>query len=155
MPGERMDKHATSSTPLAREDTAPPVPSPLQRTSWPPAPSRDLSPGQPTPELLPTPADHPQSPPSTIASLTRAEKYERLAFTFCKMGTIGLLAWLLTPSIFVLLVAVVAVALYGRALTLGLTRSRCFLRKPALIVAFWAVVAVADAGWLVWSHWRG
>jgi hypothetical protein len=90
-----------------------------------------------------------------ITSLTRAEKYERLAFTFCKMGTIGLLAWVLTPPIFVLLVAAVAVALYGRALTLGLTRSRCFLRKPALIVAFWAVVAVADAGWLVWSHWRG
>ena len=89
---------------------------------------------------------------SDIANLSSAEKYERLAFTFCKMGTVGLLAWLLTPPIFVLLVAVVAVALYGRALTLGLTRSKCFLRKPALIIAFWAVVAVADAGWLVWSR---
>ena len=86
----------------------------------------------------------------SVSSLTRAEKYERLAFTFCKMGTVGLLCWLLTPPIFVLLVASVAVLLYGRALLLGLTRSRCFLRKPALIIAFWAVVAVADAGWLVW-----
>ena len=86
------------------------------------------------------------------ANLTRAEKFERLAFTFCKMGTIGLLAWLLTPPIFVLGVALIAVALYGRALTLGLTRSKCFLRKPALIIAFWAVVAIADAGWLVWTR---
>lgn len=88
----------------------------------------------------------------SIANLTRAEKFERLAFTFCKLGTTGLIAWLLTPPIFVLLVAAVAVALYGRALTLGLMRSKCFLRKPALIIAFWAVVGVADAGWLVWSR---
>ena len=89
---------------------------------------------------------------SSIANLSSAEKYERLAFTFCKMGTVGLLAWLLTPPIFVLIVATIAVALYGRALTLGLTRSKCFLRKPALIIAFWAVVGVADAGWLLWTR---
>ena len=65
---------------------------------------------------------------------------------------VRLAGWLLTPPIFVLLVASVAVILYGRALLLGLTRSRCFLRKPALIIAFWAVVAVVDAGWLVWSY---
>jgi hypothetical protein len=29
--------------------------------------------------------------------LTKPEKYERLAFTFCKMGTVGLMAWALTP----------------------------------------------------------
>ncbi len=83
------------------------------------------------------------------AELSRAEKYERLAFAFCKMGTAGLLAWLLTPPIFVLLVASIAIVLYARAFTLGLTRSRCFLRKPALIVAFWSVVVVADVGWLL------
>jgi hypothetical protein len=89
---------------------------------------------------------------SSSAGLSSAEKYERLAFTFCKMGTVGLLAWLLTPPIFVLIVALVAVALYGRALTLGLTRSKCFLRKPALIIAFWGVVGLADAGWLIWTR---
>ena len=89
---------------------------------------------------------------SSIANLSSAEKYERLAFTFCKMGTVGLLAWLLTPPIFVLIVATIAVALYGRALALGLTRSKCFLRKPALIIAFWAVVGAADAGWLIWTR---
>jgi hypothetical protein len=78
-----------------------------------------------------------------------AEKYERLAFTFCKMGTTGLLAWALTPPVFVLLVALAAIALYARALALGLTRSRCFLRKPVLIIGFWSAVAVADALWLL------
>ena len=89
---------------------------------------------------------------NAIANLSSAEKYERLAFTFCKMGTTGLIVWLLTPPIFVLLVAAIAVGLYGRALTLGLTRSKCFLRKPALIIAFWAVVGLADAAWLLWPH---
>ena len=89
---------------------------------------------------------------SAVAGLSSAEKYERLAFTFCKMGTTGLLCWLLTPPIFVLVVATIAVTLYARALTLGLLRSHCFLRKPALIIAFWGVVALADAGWLVLSH---
>jgi hypothetical protein len=93
--------------------------------------------------------EQPPAPASSIAGLSRAEKHERLAFTVCKMGTVGLLAWLLTPPIFVLLAAVVAVALYARALTLGLTRSRCVLRKPLLIVGFWSVVAVADAAWLL------
>jgi hypothetical protein len=82
-------------------------------------------------------------------NLTPAEKYERLAFTFCKMGTVGLMAWILTPPLFVLVVAVVAVALYARAFTLGLVRSRCVLRKPLLIMAFWSVVAVADVAWLL------
>jgi hypothetical protein len=81
--------------------------------------------------------------------LTRAQKYDRLAFTFCKMGTVGLMAWLLTPPIFVLIVALVAIALYGRALTLGITRSQCILRRPLLIMGFWAAVAAADAAWLL------
>jgi hypothetical protein len=95
------------------------------------------------------PIEPPPAPPDSIAGLSRAEKYERLAFTVCKMGTVGLLAWLLTPPIFVLAAAIVAVALYGRALALGLTRSRCVLRKPLLILGFWSLVAVADAAWLL------
>jgi hypothetical protein len=81
--------------------------------------------------------------------LTPAQKYDRLAFTFCKMGTVGLIAWLLTPPVFVLIVALGAIYLYGRAVALGITRSQCILRRPMLIMGFWAVVAVADATWLV------
>lgn len=80
--------------------------------------------------------------------LTRAQKYDRLAFTFCKMGTVGLIAWVLTPPIFVLAVAVAAIGLYGRALALGIRRSQCVLRRPLLIMGFWAAVAAGDATYL-------
>ena len=79
---------------------------------------------------------------------TRPEKYENLAFTFCRMGTVGLIAWVLSPAIFVLLVSVAAIALYAKSITLGVSWTKCFLRRPTLIVGFWAVVAVADAWWL-------
>ena len=82
--------------------------------------------------------------------LTPAEKWEKAAFTFCKMGTTGLIAWALTPPIFVLLVSVVAIGLYARSITLGVSWSKCLLRRPTLIIGFWALVAVADVAWLVW-----
>jgi hypothetical protein len=81
--------------------------------------------------------------------LTRAQKYDRLAFSFCKMGTVGLIAWLITPPFFVLAVALVAIYLYGRAVALGITRSQCILRRPLLIMGFWAAVAAADGYWLL------
>ncbi|MDQ3689588.1 MAG: hypothetical protein M3406_06045 [Chloroflexota bacterium] len=81
--------------------------------------------------------------------LTRAQKYDRLAFTFCKMGTVGLIAWLVTPPVFVLVVALVAIYLYGRAVAMGITRSQCVLRRPLLIMGFWSAVAAADATWLL------
>ncbi len=92
--------------------------------------------------------------PSTYVGppLTRPEKYERMAFTFCRMGTrmgtVGLLAWAVTPAVFVLAVAIVAIVLYGRAMSLGVSWSKCFLRRPTLIIGFWAAVAVVDAYWI-------
>lgn len=80
---------------------------------------------------------------------TRPEKYENLAFTFCRMGTVGLIAWVLSPAVFVLVVAVIAIALYARSITLGVSWTKCFLRRPTLIIGFWGVVAVADAYWLL------
>ena len=80
--------------------------------------------------------------------LSRPEKYERLAFTFCRLGTTGLIAWAVGPALFVLIVAVVAIVLYARSITLGVSWSKCFLRRPTLIVGFWGVVALADAYWL-------
>ena len=40
--------------------------------------------------------------------LSRPEKYERLAFTFCRLGTTGLIAWAVGPAVFVLVVAIIA-----------------------------------------------
>ena len=81
--------------------------------------------------------------------LSPPEKYERLAFTFCRMGTVGLIAWLVTPAVFVLIVAVVAIALYAKSISLGVSWSKCFLRRPTLIIGFWAALAALDVYWLV------
>jgi hypothetical protein len=81
--------------------------------------------------------------------LSRPEKYERMAFTFCRMGTIGLIAWVATPPIFVLAVAIVAIVLYAKSITLGVSWSKCFLRRPTLIIAVWAAIAAADLYWLI------
>ena len=64
------------------------------------------------------------------------------------MGTVGLIAWLVTPAVFVLVVAIVAIVLYARSITLGVSWSKCFLRRPTLIVGFWALVAAADLYWI-------
>lgn len=98
----------------------------------------------PTLEVDPLRAWLAQRPP-----LTRAQKYDRLSFTFCKMATVGLIAWLVTPPVFVLVVGIGAIALYGKAVALGLTRSQCVLRRPLLIMGFWAAVVVLDAAWLL------
>jgi hypothetical protein len=81
--------------------------------------------------------------------LTRAQKYDRLSFTVCKMATVGLIAWVVTPPIFVLVAALAAIYLYGRAVALGITRSQCILRRPLLIMGFWAAIAAADLTWLL------
>ena len=80
---------------------------------------------------------------------TRPEKYENLAFTFCRMGTVGLIAWAMSPAVLVLVVSVIAIVLYARSITLGVSWSKCFLRRPTLIIGFWGIVAIADAYWLV------
>ena len=84
----------------------------------------------------------------TRPPLSPPDKYERLAFTFCRMGTVGLIAWLVTPPVFVLVVAIAAIVLYARSITLGVSWSKCFLRRPTLIVGFWVVVAALDAYWI-------
>jgi hypothetical protein len=80
--------------------------------------------------------------------LSRPEKYERLAFTFCRMGTVALIAWLVSPAVLVLVVAAIAIALYAKSISLGVSWSKCFLRRPTLIIGAWAAVAAADAYWL-------
>lgn len=80
--------------------------------------------------------------------LSRPEKYEKLAFTFCRLGTTGLIAWAVGPAVFVLVVAIIAIVLYARSITLGVSWSKCFLRRPTLIIGFWAVVVVLDAYWI-------
>ncbi|HEX9738696.1 MAG TPA: hypothetical protein VGA91_05640 [Candidatus Limnocylindria bacterium] len=87
--------------------------------------------------------------PDVHPPLTPAQKYERAAFTFCKLGTAALIAWLVSPPIMVLAVGSAALVLYGRALFHGLDRTRCILRYPRLVMGFWAAVVAADLTWLL------
>jgi hypothetical protein len=65
------------------------------------------------------------------------------------MGTVGLIAWAVSPAIFVLVVAIVAIVLYAKSITLGVSWSKCFLRRPTLIIGVWAAIALADLYWLL------
>jgi hypothetical protein len=101
-----------------------------------------------TPTLPNRPAE-PVGPQTYVRPLlSPPEKYERLAFTFCRMGTVGLIAWALSPAVFVLVVALVAIALYAKSISLGVSWSKCLLRRPTLIIGVWAAIAVADVIWL-------
>jgi len=88
------------------------------------------------------------------APLTPGQKYERLAFTFCRMGTTGLIVWVVTPALFVLAVAIAAIVLYAKSITLGVSWSRCILRRPTLIVGVWAAIAALDVVWIFVLHQR-
>ncbi len=95
------------------------------------------------------PAGTVDTSPDLRPPLTPAQKYEKAAFTFCKLGTAALIAWLMTPPIMVLVVGSAAMVLYGRALYHGLDRARCILRYPRLIMGFWAAIVAADLTWLL------
>jgi hypothetical protein len=101
-----------------------------------------------TPTLPSRPAE-PVGPQTYVRPpLSPPEKYERLAFTFCRMGTVGLIAWVVSPAVFVLVVALVAIALYAKSISLGVSWSKCLLRRPTLIIGVWAAIAAADSLWL-------
>ena len=74
---------------------------------------------------------------------TRGEAYEGIAFTFCKAATIILLT-----QKFALPVAAGACAVfYVLAWTHGKKDTRCVMRLPLLIAAFWGLIAA-------WSLYR-
>lgn len=90
----------------------------------------------------------PLETPSTEApAKTRGEKYEGIAFTFCKAATILLLT--LPLRRFALpVVALFAAGFFVLAHFNGQHTSRCILRKPLWIAAFWSGVALVS----LWLH---
>ena len=86
---------------------------------------------------------HTQAAPLSVAPApgrTRGEVYEGLAFTFCKAATIVLLT-----QKFALPVASGAAALfYVLADRHGKKDTRCTLRVPLLIAAFWGAVCLVS-----------
>lgn len=77
----------------------------------------------------------------------RGEKFERLAFTFCKAATLILIA-----QKFALPVAAGGAALfYILAIAYGKRDTRCWLRFPVVIAAFWALVTGISLYGLLWK----
>lgn len=78
------------------------------------------------------------------------ERFEQLGFTFCRIGTIALIA--LAPTYALLVAAALSIYFYARAVRAGVRRSDCLLRHPLLIIAFWLAVGIADVIYLVTRH---
>ena len=75
------------------------------------------------------------------------QRFEGLGFTWCKIGSIALIAIFPKPAL--ILASVFAIYYYARALLLGVDRSCCILRHPLLIIAFWTVVLGVTLGSMV------
>ena len=74
------------------------------------------------------------------------DKLESLAFQFCKIATVALLAGRYTLLIAASLSSILFVWAYFK----GKRESRCFLRYPLLIAGLWAIGAVW-AGLVLWD----
>jgi hypothetical protein len=87
---------------------------------------------------------------SPAPARTRGEVFEGIGFTFCRAATIILITqWLALP------VAAGATALfYLLAIRHGQTSTRCLLRRPALVAAFWGAVFLVSLYTHVWPRVR-
>jgi hypothetical protein len=64
---------------------------------------------------------------------------------YCVMTTVALLAWVLSPPVMVVALGAIGFWMYWQAIRGGLTRTRCVLRHPRLVLAY---LALACAGGL-------
>lgn len=82
------------------------------------------------------------SPPS----LSSGERYEKIAFNFCKAATIILL----TQQYALTVASGAAAVLYLMAHFHGKKDTRCILRSPLLTASFWGLICLAS----VYAHLR-
>ena len=77
---------------------------------------------------------------------TPGERYEALAFTFCKTATLVLL----TQKFALPVSAGLAAVFYILAQVHGKQDTRCILKHPVLIAAFWGSIAVCSLILQLW-----
>jgi len=68
---------------------------------------------------------------------------------YCVYTTVALLAWLVSPPVMVMAMSGLGLAAYWRAVRGGLTRSKCVLRNPRLVLLYLATVFTGGAVGLV------
>jgi hypothetical protein len=64
---------------------------------------------------------------------------------FCVYTTVALLAWLVSPPVMVMAMSGLGLWAYWRAVRAGLTRSKCVLRNPKLVLFYLGAVFAAGA----------
>ena len=79
-------------------------------------------------------------PGETARPRSKGEVYEGIAFTFCKAATIILL----TQKFALPVAAGLAAIFYVLATLHGKKNTRCILKIPLLIAAFWGTVSLAS-----------
>jgi hypothetical protein len=68
---------------------------------------------------------------------------------YCVYTTVALLAWLVSPPVMVMAMSGLGLVAYWRAVRGGLTRSKCVLRNPRLVLLYLATVFTGGAVGLV------
>ena len=64
---------------------------------------------------------------------------------FCVYTTVALLAWIVSPPVMVMAMSGLGLWAYWRAVRAGLTRSKCVLRNPKLVLLYLGAVFAAGA----------
>jgi hypothetical protein len=77
-------------------------------------------------------------------SKSKGQIYEGIAFQFCKVATVTLIAGRFALPVAAGLCAV----FYVLAVWHGKRDTRCFLKHPLLIAALWAIVCVGSLVWM-------
>ncbi|HWJ13937.1 MAG TPA: hypothetical protein VNS10_09370 [Gemmatimonadaceae bacterium] len=67
----------------------------------------------------------------------------------CVYTTIALLAWLVSPPVMLMAMSALGIAGYVRAMRAGLTKSKCVLREPRLVLVYLGSAFVAGAAAIV------
>ena len=68
---------------------------------------------------------------------------------YCVMTTVALLAWLLSPPVMVALMGAIGFGMYWQAIRGGLSRTRCVLRRPGLVLGYLACAVIGGLAGIV------
>jgi uncharacterized membrane protein YczE len=81
--------------------------------------------------------------PSSVAATAPTTSFDPIRF--CVYTTVALLAWLVSAPVMVMAMSGLGLWAYWRAMRAGLTRSKCVLRNPKLVLLYLGTVFAAGA----------
>jgi uncharacterized membrane protein YczE len=81
----------------------------------------------------------------TTSTISPAPSVSFDPIRFCVYTTVALLAWLVSPPVMVMAMSGLGLWAYSRAVRAGLTRSKCVLRNPKLVLLYLGTVFAAGA----------